>query len=86
MATKKSVNKPIWIYIIIALVSFIISFFVSITEQVNKIELSIRDAFEIRGPLSVEHSPIVLVAISEEADSEIPKNGLGQPYAKQSKT
>ena len=45
MATKKSVNKPIWIYIIIALVSFIISFFVSITEQVNKIELSIRDAF-----------------------------------------
>lgn len=74
MATKKSVNKPIWIYIVIALVSFIISFFISVNEQVNKIELSIRDTFfEIRGPLPVEHSPIVLVAISEEADAEIPE-------------
>lgn len=29
--------------------------------------------FEIRGPLSVENSPIVLVSVSEEADAEIPE-------------
>ena len=41
---------------------------------IQRIELSLRDQFfEKRGPLSVEDSPIVLVAISEKADSEIPE-------------
>lgn len=59
---------------IIALSTFILSLIVSLTQQAQKTELSIRDyLFEIRGPLSVENSPIVLVAISESADSEIPE-------------
>jgi adenylate cyclase len=74
MASKKSVKKPIWIYLLIAVVTFVFSFLISITETVTKVELSIRDSFfEIRGPLSVEDSPIVLVAVSEEADAEIPE-------------
>ncbi len=74
MASKKSGKKSIWIYLIIALVSFAFSFLITVTETVNKVELSIRDSFfEIRGPLSVEDSPIVLVAVSEEADAEIPE-------------
>ena len=39
---------------------------------IQRIELSLRDQF-FEGPLSVEDSPIVLVAISEKADSEIPE-------------
>jgi len=74
MAAKSSAKKPIWTYIIIALASFGFSFIISITETVNKVELSIRDSmFEIRDTLSVKDSPIVLVAVSEEADAEIPE-------------
>lgn len=61
-------------YLLITFGTFILSLFLSLTEFVQKIEYSIRDQFfEIRGPLSVENSPVVLVAISEQADSEIPQ-------------
>jgi len=74
MATKRSVKKPVWVYIIITLVSFLFSLLITISETVQKVELAIKDSmFEIRGPLSVEDSPIVLVAVSEQADSEIPE-------------
>ncbi len=74
MASKKSVKKPLWIYIGIALSTFVFSLLISISETIQKVEHSIKDSmFEIRGPLSVEDSPIVLVAVSEKADSEIPE-------------
>lgn len=74
MATKRNVKKPVWVYIIITLVSFLFSLLITISETVQKVELAIKDSmFEIRGPLSVEDSPIVLVAVSEQADSEIPE-------------
>lgn len=58
---------------LIALLTFFSAALLTFTDTVKKTEFSIRDQFfEIRGPLSVENSPIVLVAISEGADSEIP--------------
>ncbi len=59
---------------LIALLAFILSLILSNTNQLSKIEYAIQDNFfEIRGPISVENSPIVLVEISEQADSEIPE-------------
>ena len=37
---------------------------------IQRIELSLRDQFLKKGVMSVEDSPIVLVAISEKADSD----------------
>lgn len=74
MSTPKGKRKPIWVYAVIAMVTLAASFALSITEVINKVELSIRDyMFEIRGPIPVEDSPIVLVSVSEEADAEIPE-------------
>lgn len=74
MSTPKGKRKPIWVYAVIAMVTLAASFALTITEVINKVELSIRDyMFEIRGPIPVEDSPIVLVSVSEEADAEIPE-------------
>ncbi len=74
MFLVKNSTKPIFFYVLLATVSFIIAIVVSNLETVTKIELSIQDSFfEIRGPLSVDHSPIVLVSVSEDADAEIPE-------------
>ncbi len=73
MNTSKRTKKPVGIYLLIALVTFLMAVLLTNTGPVKRTEFSIRDQlFEIRGPLSVENSPIVLVAISEKADSEIP--------------
>ena len=74
MAQPNKKKKPIWIYIFILFVTLLVSISATMLPAVQRIELSLRDRFfEIRGPLSVEDSPIVLVAISEKADSEIPE-------------
>ena len=74
MAETNKKKKPIWIYVVILLVTLVVSISVSMVPAIQRIELSLRDRFfEIRGPLSVEDSPIVMVAISEKADSEIPE-------------
>ncbi|GAB5410200.1 MAG: adenylate/guanylate cyclase domain-containing protein [Balneolaceae bacterium] len=65
-------RKSIGIYLLIAVATFSFSILLILTQTIQKTELAIRDSFfEIRGPLSVEDSPIVLVAISDEADAEI---------------
>ncbi len=74
MAVKRAKTKPFWIYFAIAFITFIISLILSITLFMNKIEWGLRDnLFEVRGPIPVEDSPIVMVAISETADGEIPE-------------
>lgn len=66
-------KKGIAIYLLIASITFSIAIAVTLSQTVQKTELAIRDnLFEIRGEVAVEDSPIVLVAISEEADAEIP--------------
>tara|TARA_R110000868_G_scaffold259361_9_gene517423 strand:- start:17297 stop:19465 length:2169 start_codon:yes stop_codon:yes gene_type:complete len=74
MTSPSKRKKKVSIYVLIALLAFILSLILSNTNQLSKIEYAIQDNFfEIRGPISVENSPIVLVEISEQADSEIPE-------------
>lgn len=73
MSSTKN-RKPIGIYLLIAGIAFLFSSFLSNIPTFRSVELDFRDLlFEIRGPLSVEDSPIVLIPISDEADSEIPQ-------------
>ena len=58
----------------IIIVTFLLSVFISYTQPFRTLELKLTDQlFEWRGPLDVSESPIVLVAISDQADSEIPQ-------------
>lgn len=74
MKSVSKKKKQIGVYLLIAVTMFSLSTVLTLTSQIEKTEYAIRDNFfEIRGPLSVEDSPIVLVAISDEADEEIPE-------------
>jgi len=74
MSSKKNPKKPLWIYLLIAGSAFFIASVLSNIPTFRSVELDFRDLlFEIRGPISVEDSPIVLIPISDEADSEIPQ-------------
>ena len=74
MSQTNKKKKPLWIYVFILLITLLVSISATMLPAIQRIELSLRDQFfEKRGPLSVEDSPIVLVAISEKADSEIPE-------------
>lgn len=67
-------RKPIGVYVLIAGVAFLLTVLLSNIPTIRSVELDFRDfLFELRGPLEIEDSPIVLVAISEEADYEIPE-------------
>ena len=74
MSSKKKKRKPVGVYLLIAGLAFLVSSFLSNIPTFRSVELDFRDLlFEIRGPLSVEDSPIVLIPISDEADSEVPQ-------------
>jgi len=67
-------NKPIRTYLIMAFAGWILAVLLNLSTPVGLAELSNRDfLMEYRGELPVEDSPIVLVAISETADDEIPE-------------
>lgn len=67
-------GKKVWFYLLMALLGWLLALALNLTTPVRNAELASRDRFmESRGPLSVEESPIVLVAISETADNEIPE-------------
>lgn len=74
MTIFKKARKRSWLAaLIIAPATFLVAFVISSTNPLQTIEYKVIDQmFELRGPLSVEESPIVLVSISEQADSEIP--------------
>jgi len=58
---------------IIALSAFVLSVLMIFLEPIQRLELRHHDLlFEMRGELDVSDSPIVLVAISQQADEEIP--------------
>src|SRR6056297_1522408 len=66
---RKSYSKVV----IIALSAFVLSVLMIFLEPIQRLELRHHDLlFEMRGELDVSESPIVLVAISQNADEEIP--------------
>lgn len=72
MAAKNKARRK-WIPIIlIGLGCFAVSLIIAATRPFETLELKVTDfLFEIRGPLDTSNSPIVLVAISDQADSEL---------------
>lgn len=57
----------------IVVFTFLLAFAISQTKPFRFIELKITDKlFELRGPQDISSSPVVLVAISQQADDEIP--------------
>ncbi|MDX1637514.1 MAG: adenylate/guanylate cyclase domain-containing protein [Balneolaceae bacterium] len=71
--TGNSDHKRWWILPAIVLFSCLIAILVSYSNPFRVLELKITDQmFQIRGPLQVQDSSIVLVAISQQADEEIP--------------
>ncbi|MBD3617523.1 MAG: adenylate/guanylate cyclase domain-containing protein [Gracilimonas sp.] len=74
MAKNKSSKKRVASVLLIAVSAFIASFLLMLFKPVQILELKYNDRlFEWRGPLDVSDSPIVLVAISQQADEEIPQ-------------
>jgi len=74
MANKKSSKKRVVSAVLITLSAFVLSFMVMLIHPVQILELKYKDQlFEWRGPMDVSDSPIVLVAISQTADEEIPQ-------------
>lgn len=53
---------------------FVVSLFIAHTQPFRYMELVVTDQlFEIRGPADLDDSPVVLVAISQQAESQIPQ-------------
>lgn len=74
MAKKKSSKKRIAPLLLIAIGAFVFSFILMLIKPIQIVELKYSDQlFEWRGPLDVSHSPIVMVAMSDDADGEIPE-------------
>ncbi len=74
MAQKKVRKKPLGVYLAIAGISFLIASLLSNIPTFRSVELDFRDLlFEFRGPISVDESPIVLVAMSDDSDYDIPQ-------------
>jgi adenylate cyclase len=73
MATSKNRRNRWLVALIIAPAAFVLSVLLATTDPFQTIELKALDTlYDIRGPLSIEDSPVVLVSISEQADTEIP--------------
>ena len=75
MTIFKKVRTRSWYFsILLAVATFLIAVFVSHTQPFRNLELKVNDQlFELRGPIPVTESPIVLVSIGEQSDSEIPQ-------------
>jgi adenylate cyclase len=74
MASSRKSSLRIIAIIAIATGGFILSFLLMFITPVQNLQLKHTDQlFEYRGPLDVSDSPIVLVAISQQADEEIPQ-------------
>ncbi len=74
MAKSKKKQNRILSVVLITIGVFIASFILMRIKPIQILELKHTDQlFEWRGPLDVSDSPIVLVAISQKADEEIPE-------------
>ena len=71
---KKKKRKGFTFVALIAVATFVVSFILMLIKPIQVVELRYFDQlFEWRGPLDVSDSPVVLVAISQQADEDIPE-------------
>ena len=71
--TDKNIMDDWWIRPTIVVVTCLAAILISYSKPFRVLELKVTDQlFEIRGPLDLSDSPIVLVSISQQADEEIP--------------
>ncbi|MTI88611.1 MAG: adenylate/guanylate cyclase domain-containing protein [Balneolaceae bacterium] len=71
---KSNREKVFWSVSITTLAAFVISMGLGLMGPVQRFELQYHDKlFEWRGPIPIQDSSIVLVAMSDDADSEIPE-------------
>jgi adenylate cyclase len=72
MAYEKYIKSPFMVPVLM-LATIVLAVLVAYSDPMRQFEQKIVDQlFELRGPLSVEDSPIILVSISQQADEEIP--------------
>lgn len=72
-AAPSSLLKTLRNSVLLGLAAGILAFFITDLAPVRTLELKWKDVlFEWRGPLSLRDSPIVLVAVSEQSDFELP--------------
>ena len=70
--TSKIKNKW-WVLPALVVISIVLTIFVSYSQPLQQLDHQITDQlFELRGPIAIEDTSIVLVSISQQADSEIP--------------
>ncbi|KAA3614901.1 MAG: CHASE2 domain-containing protein [Calditrichaeota bacterium] len=61
-----------WIVIGISLGAILLAYMLSFTNTINSLELKLVDMrFDIRGPLDIEESPIVIVKIDDQSDGTL---------------
>lgn len=62
-----------WIFPALAGISILFTIFISYSRPFQQLDLKITDQlFELRGPIAIEDTSIVLVSISQSADAQIP--------------
>lgn len=73
MTKKNRYRYQKWLVPALILFSLVLSILVSYSSPVQQLKLNVKDRlFELRGPLTIEDTSIVIVAISQQADQEIP--------------
>ncbi len=71
MAKAKG-KTSFWVAIVISLVAILLAYMLSFTNTINSLELKLVDMrFDIRGPLDIEDSPVVIVKIDDQSDESV---------------
>jgi adenylate cyclase len=73
-SSRKNRTNQLRTATIISLIAIIVAIFVAYTPPFRVLELKWLDyLFELRGPVSTDDSPIIIVKIDEQTDSELPQ-------------
>jgi len=73
MHFKGTSNSSVWVVPALIAIVVVISFFITYSTPVRQLEQKITDQlFEIRGPLALQDTSIIMVSISQQADEAIP--------------
>jgi len=69
---KSHEKTAIWVVIGISFIAILLAYMLSFTNTINSLELKLVDMrFDIRGPLDIEESPIVIVKIDDQSAESV---------------